>query len=110
MPCRTGDGLCTDEQYDTFHGLEFERRCASCIVLVKYLLVRSPIYRAALVKLHATDPLGSGSRPWTLSRAADGNYTKAKETMLERTHIPEAPCGSRRVDKNAPPELHRSSP
>jgi len=87
---------CTDEQYEEFFRTvpEFERMLArSGIQLIKYwfsiteeeqeLRFRSRIYdRLKRWKLSPTD---------LESRTHWDDYTRAKEVMLQRTHIPEAP-------------------
>jgi polyphosphate kinase len=88
-------GFCTDEQYEEFFQTvpEFERMLArSGIQLIKYWFSISDEEQNArfLARLH--DPL----KQWKLSpmdlesRRRWEEYTKAKEIMLERTHIPEA--------------------
>jgi polyphosphate kinase 2 len=89
-------GFCTDEEYeDFFHTVpEFEKMLVrSGIILVKYWfsITDDEQYKRFQVRIH--DPL----KQWKLSpmdmesRRLWEQYTKAKETMLERTHIPEAP-------------------
>lgn len=89
-------GFCTDAQYEEFFRSvpEFERMLVrSGIQLIKYWFSISDEeqhYRF-LSRIH--DPL----KQWKLSpmdlesRRRWEGYTKAKEIMLERTHIPEAP-------------------
>jgi polyphosphate kinase 2 len=89
-------GFCTDEEYEEFFRSvpEFERMLVrSGIVLIKYWfsITDEEQYRRFLTRIH--DPL----KQWKLSpmdlesRRRWEQYTKAKETMLERTHIREAP-------------------
>ncbi len=89
-------GFCTDDQYEEFFRSvpEFERMLArSGIQLLKYWFSISDDeqYARFLSRIH--DPL----KQWKLSpmdlesRRRWEDYTRAKETMLERTHIPEAP-------------------
>jgi polyphosphate kinase 2 len=89
-------GFCTDAEYEEFfHSVpEFERMLARAgIVLVKYWfsITDEEQHLRFLMRVH--DPL----KQWKLSpmdlesRRRWEQYTKAKETMLERTHIPEAP-------------------
>ncbi|MGE5493284.1 MAG: polyphosphate kinase 2 [Actinomycetota bacterium] len=89
-------GFCSDEEYEEFFRSvpEFERMLVrSGIVLIKYWFSISDEeqHRRFLMRIH--DPL----KQWKLSpmdlesRRLWEQYTKAKETMLERTHIPEAP-------------------
>lgn len=88
--------FCTDEQYEEFFRTvpEFERMLVSSgIQLVKYWFSISDEeqHLRFLGRIH--DPL----KQWKLSpmdlesRRRWEEYTKAKEIMLERTHIPEAP-------------------
>nr|WP_315240078.1 polyphosphate kinase 2 [uncultured Albidiferax sp.] len=89
-------GFCTDDQYEEFFRTvpEFERMLVrSGIQLVKYWFSISDQeqHLRFLGRIH--DPL----KQWKLSpmdlesRRRWEEYTKAKEVMLERTHIPEAP-------------------
>ena len=88
-------GFCTDEQYEQFFRdvPEFEKMLVrSGIVLIKYWFSISDDeqHRRFLMRMH--DPL----KQWKLSpmdlesRRRWEAYTKAKEEMIERTHIPEA--------------------
>jgi polyphosphate kinase 2 len=88
--------FCTDEQYEEFFRTvpEFERMLVSSgIQLIKYWFSISDEeqHLRFLGRIH--DPL----KQWKLSpmdlesRRRWEEYTKAKEIMLERTHIPEAP-------------------
>jgi polyphosphate kinase len=89
-------GFCTDEQYEEFFRSvpEFERMLVrSGIQLVKYWFSISDEeqHLRFLARIH--DPL----KQWKLSpmdlesRRRWEDYTVAKETMIRRTHIPEAP-------------------
>ena len=89
-------GFCTDEEYEEFFRTvpEFEKMLVrSGITLVKYWfsITDEEQHLRFLGRIH--DPL----KQWKLSpmdlesRVRWEAYTKAKETMLERTHIPEAP-------------------
>ena len=89
-------GFCTDEQYEEFFRTvpELEKMLVSSgIQLVKYWFSISDEeqHLRFLGRMH--DPL----KQWKLSpmdlesRRRWEQYTKAKEIMLERTHIPEAP-------------------
>ena len=89
-------GFCTDEQYEEFFrsAPEFERMLVrSGIQLIKYWFSISDEeqHLRFLGRIH--DPL----KQWKLSpmdlesRRRWEDYTRAKEIMLERTHIPEAP-------------------
>jgi polyphosphate kinase 2 len=89
-------GFCSDDEYEEFFRSvpEFERMLIrSGIVLVKYWfsITDDEQHRRFLARAH--DPL----KQWKLSpmdlesRRRWEHYTRAKEVMLERTHIPEAP-------------------
>ena len=89
-------GFCSDDQYEEFFrsAPEFERMLVrSGIQLIKYWFSISDEeqHLRFLGRIH--DPL----KQWKLSpmdlesRRRWEEYTKAKEIMLERTHIPEAP-------------------
>ncbi len=89
-------GFCSDEQYEEFFRTvpEFEKMLVSSgIQLIKYWFSISDEeqHLRFLGRIH--DPL----KQWKLSpmdlesRRRWEEYTKAKEIMLERTHIPEAP-------------------
>jgi polyphosphate kinase 2 len=89
-------GFCTDQEYEEFLRTvpDLERMMInSGIILIKYWFSISDDeqYNRFMMRIH--DPL----KQWKLSpmdleaRRLWEAYTKAKETMLERTHIPEAP-------------------
>ena len=89
-------GFCTDDEYEEFFRTvpEFEKMLVrSGITLVKYWfsITDEEQHLRFLGRIH--DPL----KQWKLSpmdlesRVRWESYTKAKETMLERTHISEAP-------------------
>jgi polyphosphate kinase 2 len=89
-------GFCSDTEYEEFFRTvpEFEKMLArSGIQLIKYWfsITDDEQYSRFLGRIH--DPL----KQWKLSpmdlesRVRWEDYTKAKEVMLERTHIPEAP-------------------
>jgi polyphosphate kinase 2 len=89
-------GFCTREEYEEFLRTvpEFEKMLVrSGIVLVKYWfsITDEEQHFRFLMRIH--DPL----KQWKLSpmdlesRRRWEAYTRAKEVMLERTHIPEAP-------------------
>jgi polyphosphate kinase 2 len=89
-------GFCNDAEYEEFFRSvpEFEKMLVrSGIQLIKYWfsITDEEQHVRFLGRIH--DPL----KQWKLSpmdlesRARWEEYTKAKETMLERTHIPEAP-------------------
>ena len=89
-------GFCTDEEYEEFFrsAPEFERLLVSSgIVLVKYWFSITDDEQHLRFMMRINDPL----KQWKLSpmdlesRRRWEAYTKAKEIMLERTHIPEAP-------------------
>lgn len=88
-------GFCTDDEYEEFFQTvpEFERMLArSGIQLIKYWFSISDEEQHARFLSRIHDPL----KQWKLSpmdlesRRRWEEYTKAKEIMLERTHIPEA--------------------
>jgi len=89
-------GFCTDEEYEEFFRSvpEFEKMLLrSGIILIKYWfsITDNEQHLRFMSRIH--DPL----KQWKLSpmdlesRRLWEQYTKAKEVMLERTHIPEAP-------------------
>ena len=89
-------GFCTDEDYEEFFRSvpEFEKMLVrSGIVLIKYWFSITDDEQNLRFKMRIHDPL----KQWKLSpmdlesRRRWEQYTKAKETMIERTHIPEAP-------------------
>ena len=88
-------GFCNDEQYEEFFQTapEFERMLVrSGIQLIKYWFSISDDEQNARFLSRIHDPL----KQWKLSpmdlesRRRWEDYTRAKEIMLERTHIPEA--------------------
>jgi polyphosphate kinase len=89
-------GFCTDAEYEEFfHTVpEFEKMLVrSGITLIKYWFSITDEEQNFRFKMRIHDPL----KQWKLSpmdlesRRRWEHYTKAKEVMLERTHIPEAP-------------------
>ena len=89
-------GFCSDEEYEEFFRSvpEFEKMLVrSGITLIKYWfsITDDEQHLRFLGRIH--DPL----KQWKLSamdfesRRRWEAYTKAKEVMLERTHIPESP-------------------
>jgi polyphosphate kinase 2 len=89
-------GFCSDDEYDDFFRTvpEFEKMLVrSGIVLIKYWFSISDEEQHVRFTMRIKDPL----KQWKLSpmdlesRKRWEAYTKAKETMLERSHIPEAP-------------------
>ncbi|GAN70987.1 polyphosphate kinase 2 [Acetobacter syzygii] len=89
-------GFCSDEEYEEFFRSvpEFERMLVrSGIQLVKYWFSITDDEQEARFRARMEDPL----KQWKLSpmdlesRRRWEAYTKAKETMLERSSIPEAP-------------------
>ncbi|ANN67052.1 polyphosphate kinase 2 [Bordetella bronchialis] len=89
-------GFCTDEQYEEFFRTvpEFEKMLVrSGIQLIKYWFSITDEEQHLRFLGRINDPL----KQWKLSpmdlesRRRWEAYTRAKETMLERTHIPEAP-------------------
>ena len=108
-------GFCSeDEVKEFFHSVpEFERMLVrSGIKLIKYYFSISDHVQHLRFQMRNHDPL----KQWKLSRMDLESrrrweqYTKAKEDMLEHTHIPEAPWWlvPRRRKKTRSPELHRS--
>jgi polyphosphate kinase 2 len=88
-------GFCSDADYEEFFRTvpEFEKMLArSGIVLIKYWFSITDEEQHLRFQMRIHDPL----KQWKLSpmdlesRRRWERYTKAKETMLERTHIPEA--------------------
>ncbi|TGP45687.1 polyphosphate kinase 2 [bacterium M00.F.Ca.ET.230.01.1.1] len=88
-------GFCTDAQYEEFFESvpEFERMLVrSGICLIKYWFSISDDEQESRFMSRIYDPL----KQWKLSpmdlesRRRWEDYTKAKEVMFERTHIPEA--------------------
>jgi polyphosphate kinase 2 len=89
-------GFCTDAEYEEFFRSvpEFERMLVrSGILLLKYWFSITDEEQAFRFNMRIHDPL----KQWKLSpmdvesRRRWEDYTQAKEVMLERTHIPEAP-------------------
>jgi polyphosphate kinase 2 len=89
-------GFCTDAEYEEFlhTAPDLERILVrSGIVLIKYWFSITDEEQHLRFMMRIHDPL----KQWKLSpmdlesRRLWERYTKAKETMLERTHIPEAP-------------------
>ena len=89
-------GFCSDEEYEEFFRTvpEFEKMLVrSGIQLVKYWFSITDDEQHARFLSRIHDPL----KQWKLSpmdlesRRRWEDYTRAKEVMIERTHIPEAP-------------------
>jgi len=89
-------GFCTEEEVEEFFRSvpEFERMLVrSGIILIKYWFSITDDEQYLRFQMRIRDPL----KQWKLSpmdlesRRRWENYTTAKEAMLERTHIPEAP-------------------
>jgi polyphosphate kinase len=89
-------GFCTEEQCEEFYRSvpEFERMLVrSGIILIKYWFSITDAEQQFRFMMRIHDPL----KQWKLSpmdvesRSRWEQYTKAKEAMLERTHIAEAP-------------------
>jgi polyphosphate kinase len=89
-------GFCSDDEYEEFFRTvpEFEKMLIrSGIVLIKYWFSITDEEQNARFTMRIHDPL----KQWKLSpmdmesRRRWEQYTTAKETMLERTHIAEAP-------------------
>ena len=88
--------FCTEEDYEEFFNTvpEFEKMLIrSGIILIKYWFSITDDEQHMRFMMRIRDPL----KQWKLSpmdmesRRMWEQYTKAKETMLERTHLPEAP-------------------
>ena len=89
-------GFCTEDDVEEFFRSvpEFERMLVrSGIILIKYWFSITDEEQHLRFTMRIHDPL----KQWKLSpmdvesRSRWEQYTKAKEAMLERTHIPEAP-------------------
>jgi polyphosphate kinase 2 len=89
-------GFCSDDEYEEFFRTvpEFEKMLIrSGIILIKYWFSITDEEQNARFTMRIHDPL----KQWKLSpmdmesRRRWEQYTTAKEIMLERTHIPEAP-------------------
>jgi polyphosphate kinase 2 (PPK2 family) len=89
-------GFCSESELEEFFRTvpEFEKMLVrSGIVLVKYWFSITDEEQHLRFQMRIHDPI----KQWKLSpmdlesRRLWENYTKAKEAMLERTHIPEAP-------------------
>jgi len=89
-------GFCTDEEIEEFFRSvpEFEKMLVRAgIILIKYWFSITDDEQHMRFEMRIRDPL----KRWKLSpmdlesRRRWEDYTKAKEAMLERTHIPEAP-------------------
>jgi polyphosphate kinase 2 len=89
-------GFCSDEEYEEFFRTvpEFEKMLVrSGIQLIKYWFSITDDEQHARFVGRIQDPL----KQWKLSpmdlesRRRWEDYTRAKETMMERTHIPQAP-------------------
>ncbi|MCX7180484.1 MAG: polyphosphate kinase 2 [Proteobacteria bacterium] len=89
-------GFCSDDEYEEFFKTvpEFEKMLIrSGIILIKYWFSITDDEQHVRFMMRIRDPL----KQWKLSpmdmesRRLWERYTEAKETMLERTHLPEAP-------------------
>ncbi|MDQ5905580.1 MAG: polyphosphate kinase [Pseudomonadota bacterium] len=89
-------GFCSDDEYEEFFRTvpEFEKMLIrSGIILIKYWFSISDDEQHMRFLMRIHDPL----KQWKLSpmdmesRRRWEDYTRVKETMMERTHIPEAP-------------------
>ncbi len=89
-------GFCSDDEYEEFFRTvpEFEKMLIrSGIILIKYWFSITDDEQHLRFMMRIRDPL----KQWKLSpmdmesRRRWEDYTKAKEIMLDRTHIPEAP-------------------
>jgi polyphosphate kinase 2 len=88
--------FCSEEEYEEFFRTvpEFEKMLTrSGIILIKYWFSITDDEQEMRFKMRIHDPL----KQWKLSpmdmesRRRWEQYTRVKETMLDRTHIPEAP-------------------
>ena len=95
-------GFCSREEYEAFFQMvpAFERMLThSGIKILKYWFSITDQEQAARFRARIEDPL----KQWKLSpmdlqsRTRWEAYTQAKEILLERTHIPEAPWWSYRL-------------
>ncbi len=108
-------GFCTEGDVEEFFRSvpEFERMLVrSGIVLLKYWFSITDEEQALRFNMRIMDPL----KQWKLSpmdvesRRRWEDYTRAKEDMLARTHIPEALVGGRgRGQEAGAAELHQPS-
>lgn len=98
-------GFCTEDDVEEFFRSvpEFERMLVrSDTIVIKYWFSITDEEQAARFELRINDPL----KQWKLSpmdiesRRRWEDYTKAKEAMLERTHIAEAPWWVVEADDN----------
>lgn len=89
-------GFCTDDEYEMFFRdvTEFEKMLQrNGIILIKYWFSISDEEQQRRFLMRKHDPL----KQWKLSpmdlesRRRWEDYTKAKEVMMQRSHIPEAP-------------------
>jgi len=89
-------GFCSEQDVEEFFRSvpEFERMLVRCgIILIKYWFSITDEEQQFRFNMRIHDPL----KQWKLSpmdvesRRRWEDYTRAKEAMLERTHIPEAP-------------------
>jgi polyphosphate kinase 2 len=89
-------GFCSDDDVEEFFRTvpEFERMLVrSGVILIKYWFSITDSEQHLRFQMRIHDPM----KQWKLSpmdlesRRRWEDYTKAKEAMLERTHIPEAP-------------------
>jgi polyphosphate kinase 2 len=89
-------GFCTEAEYEEFYRSvpEFERMLVrSGVILIKYWFSITDEEQEFRFNMRIHDPL----KQWKLSpmdvesRRRWEDYTRAKEVMLERTHIPESP-------------------
>jgi polyphosphate kinase 2 len=89
-------GFCTEEQYQEFFQSvpDFERQLIrSGIILIKYWFSITDEEQQFRFTMRIQDPL----KQWKLSpmdvqaRSRWEQYTKAKEAMLEHTHLPDSP-------------------
>jgi polyphosphate kinase 2 (PPK2 family) len=104
-------GFCNDDQYEEFFRTvpEFERMLArSGIQLIKYWFsISDQEQHLRFLSRITTRSSNGSSAPDLESRRRWEAYTKAKEIMLERTHIAKRPGGwYRPTTRKSPTQLH----
>lgn len=104
-------GFCTEEEVEEFFRSvpEFERMLVrSGIILIKYWFSITDVEQHLRFQMRIHDPL----KQWKLSpmdlesRRRWEQYTKAKEEMIERTHIAEAPWSIIHADEKKKARLN----
>jgi polyphosphate kinase 2 len=106
-------GFCDDEQYEEFFARCPSLKkcwCAHGIQFVKYWFsISDEEQHARFLAASMTRSNNGSSAPWTWKAAAAGKmYTRAKEVMLERTHIRRVTLvgGAGGGQEKGQPELH----